>query len=388
MKAVILAAGEGRRLKPLTNLRPKPMIPIANRPLLEHVVTAVAEVDIDDIVLVVGYKRERIQTHFGDGDDWDVSIEYAVQEKQLGTGHAILQAEPFVEEEFLVLNGDCIIDSRLVERLIEGYGRTEGIAIAVTRSDVPTEYGVVELDGERVAGITEKPPWYDAKSEFINAGVYGFDERIFDKIRETESTTEGENRITEAIGRLVESETVHAVPSDGMWIDVSNLWDVLSVNSIVLDRTETSTESPYGADDAHIGSAVVFDTDCRIGPNATLLHGVSIGDNVSIGANATVSNSVILSDSTIGEGAVIKDCVVASNVDVGPNATVGGGDADVVVEENYYRDVTLGGVIGDNATVGGATLLRGGSIVGNGSTVADGVVIDETVPPHSEVRRG
>ena len=95
--AVVLAAGEGRRLEPLTNRRPKPMVPVANRPLLEHVVEAVAAAGINRIALVVGYRQERIRNHFGDGDDWGVTIEYVEQSTQLGTGHAVLQAEPVVD---------------------------------------------------------------------------------------------------------------------------------------------------------------------------------------------------------------------------------------------------------------------------------------------------
>ena len=141
MYAVILAAGEGMRLRPLTRTRPKPMIPIANRPLLEHVVEAVADAGLEKLVLVVGYKRERIQSHFGDGDDWGVEITYAVQEKQLGTGHAVEQAEPHVDGEFVVLNGDRIIDSALVSRVADE--STPAPAVAVRRSETPSSYGVV-----------------------------------------------------------------------------------------------------------------------------------------------------------------------------------------------------------------------------------------------------
>ncbi|MFC6988742.1 sugar phosphate nucleotidyltransferase [Haloplanus sp. GCM10025708] len=123
MKAIIMAAGEGRRLEPLTNRRPKPMIPVGNQPVLEYVVEAVADAGIDDIVLVVGYKRDRIQTYFGDGNDWGVDVSYAVQEKQLGTGHAVLQAEPHVDGAFVVLNGDRIIEPGVVEQVIDAPAR-------------------------------------------------------------------------------------------------------------------------------------------------------------------------------------------------------------------------------------------------------------------------
>ncbi|MFQ3295471.1 MAG: NDP-sugar pyrophosphorylase family protein, partial [Natrialbaceae archaeon] len=134
MKAVILAAGEGNRLEPLTANRPKPMIPVANKPVLEYVVEAVADAGIQEIVLVVGYERSRIQSHFGDGDDWDVAIEYAVQEKQLGTGHAALQARPHVDEPFLVLNGDRIIDPTAIERVTTACEGSDVEAIATVTS--------------------------------------------------------------------------------------------------------------------------------------------------------------------------------------------------------------------------------------------------------------
>ena len=388
MKAVILAAGEGRRLKPITNLRPKPMIPIANRPLLEHVVTAVVNAGINDIVLVVGYKRERIQTYFGDGKAWNVNIEYAVQEKQLGTGHAIAQAKPFIDGDFLVLNGDRIIESKLVERLVRKHKEARGTSMAVTRSDAPSEYGVTELDGETVTGITEKPLKHETSSDFINAGVYGFEASIFDAIQAADSTMHGENRITEAIGRLVKNDTVRAVRSQGMWIDVSNLWDILSVNSNVLDQIGSTSGEGEVNDAAHIGSSVLLGTDCRVGPNATLLHGTSIGQNVSIAANVVISNSVVFPDVSIGEGAVLKDCVVGNNVVIGPNATVVGGEGDVVIEGDFYEGVTLGGVLGDNSSIGGGTLVESGSVLGNNTNVASGAVVEGRIPSHAEVRRG
>lgn len=389
MKAVILAAGEGRRLKPLTNLRPKPMIPIANQPLLEHVVQAVRDAGIDEIVLVVGYKRDRIQTYFGDGDDWGVEIEYAVQDKQLGTGHAILQAEELVKDDFLVLNGDRIIESDLVGRLVDESG--EGVVMSVTRSDEPSEYGVVEVEGDRVVDITEKPPEYETKSDIINAGVYCFDGGIFDRIRGTETGEHGELAITRTLRRLVQDggTEVRSVRSKGMWIDVSYLWDVLSVNSNALDRVGGGTgDGTRIREGGHVSESAKLGRDCRVGENASVGRGTSIGDNVSIGANAVVSNSVVFPDSNVAEGAVLKDCVVAGNTYIGPNATVEGGQADVVVEGEYHEGVRFGGVVGDNSRVGGGAVLQSGSIVGNDSTVGTGALVSRRVPPATEVRRG
>jgi len=152
MKAVVLAVGEGRRLRPLTERRPKPMVPVANRPILEYVIEALSGAGVDGLVFIVGYKRKRIQTYFGDGDDWGVDIEYVVQEKQLGTGQTLLQAEGVTKDEFLVLNGDSVVDSGVVEGMTAG----KGTLVGVTQADEPSDYGVVELDGDRVTRIVEK----------------------------------------------------------------------------------------------------------------------------------------------------------------------------------------------------------------------------------------
>ena len=387
--AVILAAGEGRRLEPLTNRRPKPMVPVANRPLLEYVVEAVAAAGIDRIVLVVGYKQERIRNHFGDGDDWDVTIEYVEQSTQLGTGHAVLQAEPVVEGPFVVLNGDRIVDAEAVAAVRDRLRDGDTALVTVTAVETPRDYGVVQLDGDRVAEIDEKPEG-PVDTNRINAGVYGFSTAIFDAIRAT--NTSGELAITAALNGLAERNAVTGVGYDGRWLDVSNLWDVLTVNAALIHDSDRAREAT--APGRRVGEAVTVADDVvlagnvRIGPNATLSGATAVGSNVTIAANAVVENSVVFPDAVIGPGAVVRDAVVAGNARIGPNATVVGGDATVVVGDAVHRDVTLGGVVGDNATVGGGATLTNGAVVGDDVRVDAGVVIDGRIESGAVVRRG
>lgn len=384
MKAVILAAGEGRRLEPLTDVRPKPMLPVANKPLLEYVVEAVADAGIDELVLVVGYKRTRIQNHFGDGDDWGVNIEYAVQEKQLGTGHAILQAEPHIDGPFLVLNGDRVLEHGIIETMREA-GPSDSARLAVTRSGQPSDYGVVDIDGERVQSITEKPPENEAASEIINAGVYRFEPDFFDVIRETE--TDGELTVTAALQSLVADERVFAVRYDGFWLDVSYLWDYLAVNADVLNRVD-SLRTATNSMDSYIADVVAIGKGTAVQPNATVLPGTSLGDNVTVGPNAVVANCVILPDTTIGAGTVLRDCIVGENVDIGPNTTVEGGRATNHIEGDVYEGVRLGGVVGDNAMLGGNVTVAPGTSVGTGSHVEGGSWLRGQIPANADVRRG
>lgn len=390
MKAVVLAAGEGTRLRPLTRTRPKPMIPIGNRPLLEHVLEAARDAGIDEFVFVVGYKRERIQSYFGDGDDWGVDIEYAVQETQLGTGHALLQAESSIDGDFVALNGDRIVEPSAISAVMEARGESHDPVMAVTRDPRPENYGVVELDGRTVRSIEEKPPAYTVTTDYINAGVYGLGKAIFDDLRAAEA--EGELAVTAVLREY--RDGLRAVSFDGLWLDVSYHWDVLSVNDRMLDRFEASESDRAASSTATVHErATVVDrtslgSDVRIRPGATVLPGTSLGDNVEIGANAVVANAVVFADATIGDGAVVRDCVVGENASIGPNTTVEGGETDALVDGDVHADVRLGGVVGDNGSIGGGVTLSPGTVLGNHTTVESGCDVSGHIETGAVVRRG
>jgi len=387
MKAVVLAAGEGTRLRPLTRTRPKPMLPIADQPLLEHVVDAAREAGVDEFVFVVGYERERIQSYFGDGEDWGIDIEYAVQEKQLGTGHALLQAAPHVDGPFVALNGDRIIDPAAVSKVVDAGRDHERPVMAVTRVDDPSNYGIVEFDGQRVTSIEEKPPAHAISTNVINAGIYVLDESVFEDLRDTER--EGELAITSTLRKYAAAGDLNTVWFDGLWLDVSYLWDFVSVNEQVIDWFgETRAETAAVHDSAAVVGPIALGEDVRVRPNATVLPGTSLGDNVEVGANATVSNAVVLPDATIGDGAVVKDCIVGANASVGPQVSIEGGDADIVVDGELHENVRLGGVVGDNASVGGGAALAPGCILGNEVRVETGIAVDGRIEDGAVVRRG
>lgn len=385
--AVILAAGEGRRLQPLTNRRPKPMIPVANRPLLEHVVEAVAAAGIERIVLVVGYRQERIRNHFGDGDDWGVTIEYVEQSTQLGTGHAVLHAESAIDDDFLVLNGDRIVDPSLVSRVCDRVRDGAAPAMAVTTVEHPREYGVVTSDGDgRVTHIEEKPEG-PVDTNRINAGVYGFSPGIFAAIRETHVT--GELTLTATLNEIATDRGVTAVPYDGRWLDVSNLWDLLTVNAGLIDEKDGSQRGdPALGDSVSTAADVALAGNIRVGANVTIGGSTAIGSNATIEANAVIENAVIFPDAVIGAGAVVRDAVVAGNARIGPNATIAGGAAEMVVGDAVHRDIELSGVVGDNASIGGGATLTEGAVVGDGVQADAGVVIDGRITADAVVRRG
>lgn len=379
--AVVLAAGAGQRLSPLTNQRPKPMLPVANRPLLEYVLGAIIDAGIDEVVFVVGYRQHRIRNHFGDGDDWGVSITYVEQSNQLGTGHAILQVEDVVDGEFLVLNGDRILEPSLIERV---RAQADTPALAITGANFPSTFGVVEMTGDRLARIEEKPVDPSPTAQ-INAGVYLFDESIFGAIQET-PTVDGEIPITATLSRL--KKEVQLVRYDGTWLDVTYLWDLLPVNANRISATGEHADDVAERMGSSVAPDVALDKGIQIGTNATVSGGCAVGENVRIGPNAVLENAVVLPDATIDAGAVVRDVVVGANASIGANVTIGGGTGSVTIEGIAHEDVTLGGVIGDNADVGSGTVLAPGTVIGDGATIETGARLDGRIPPDATVRRG
>lgn len=389
MKAVVLAAGKGRRLWPLTENRPKPMIPVLNRPILEHIIEALETAGVTEVILVVGSNRERVQNYFQDGQGFVVEISYVVQEQQLGTGHALLQAEAVLGESFLVVNGDRIIESSVIEDVWHTHQQSADPVMAVTRVETPSQYGVVELDNRTVQRITEQPRPELVMSEFINAGVYAFTPEVFAAIRELD--THGEQALTAALSPFIDAERLQVHRYDGLWVDVSEPWDLLAVTDSLLayhgppDKQVALTRvdsSAVVAEDAVLGDSVV------VHPQAAVLRGVTLGTNVQIGPGVIVENAIILSDVTLQRGAVVTDCIVGANTTIGPNATVEGGTTDVVLNDTVYHDVQFGGLIGDNVTVGGNVTITPGTVVGNNATIGSGAYVSGRVDADSHVQRG
>ncbi len=176
MKAVILAAGEGSRLKPFTVMRPKVMIPVGDKPILEYVIDALQASGIIDIIMVVGYKREKIMDYFGDGRKWGVNIVYVEQFQQLGTAHALRQVSHMINDRFLVINGDTVIDASAIREIIKvSSGDAAMLTVTVQKAH---QYGVVKTQNQLVKAILEKPKGDDI-SNVVNAGVYSFSPIIF-----------------------------------------------------------------------------------------------------------------------------------------------------------------------------------------------------------------
>jgi len=390
--AVVLAAGEGIRLRPLTANRPKPMLPAGTRPILEHVLNALIDAGVDDIHIVVGYQANRVRSHFGPTYR-DVPITYHTQSNQLGSGHALLQARDGPNGSFLLVNGDQIIDHRIVEAVSTAH--TDAATLAVVEGPEAVDYGAVHLDGETVTELIEQP----ASGEFrlFNAGVYAFSQRIFETL-EALSVERGELPLTAAIQQLIDDDhAVGGVRTDHFWMDATHPWDLLSLSRELLARGWVDAPA--------VDSDVFVHESAHVHPDATLVGPVVVDSDVVIEAGAVVGPyAAIGASATIGSGSVLRDVVVDTDTVIGPNTTAvefvagqgcemgaaltaSGGPADVVLDEQVYSDVDLGGVIADRVDVGGGATLEPGALIGPEATIGAGVVVRGHIDAGSEVVR-
>ena len=367
-QAVILAAGEGQRLRPFTVTKPKVMLSIAGKPILQYVVESLAQNGIRNIVLVVGYRREQVFDYMGSGERFDVDITYVTQERQLGTAHALAQARAVTESEFLVLSGDNLIEADAVAQFVA----VKPEAMLVKRVDNPARYGVVTIENGMVKDIVEKPE--EAKSNVVNTGIYAFTTEIF-------SFIEAQLDIPDALNNmLAQGYPISAQEAVGTWLDVVYPWDILSLNDAVLRQIRPNLGGTIetgvslkglvsvGKDtiirsNSYIVGPVVIGNNCDIGPNVCILPATSIGDNVVISSFNNVKNSVIGNDVNIGPGCIIQNSVIDSGCIIKGHFTAYSGEADVKVDE--HRLVNIGAMLGEGCNLGNNVVAQPGVIVGN-----------------------
>ena len=376
------------------------MLPVANKPTVEYVVQALHDSGIRDLIMVVGYAKERVMNYFGNGKDFDVHIEYAEQKQQLGTAHAIKQVKDLVEGEFLVLNGDNLVSDETIADLTGKH--TEGVSILTAARADATGYALVEERDGKVLKIIEGLTLKDVHN--VNTGIYIFGPDIFDAIEETLKSDLGEFGITDSIQRLVDAGYgVHAYRTDHTWMDVIHSWNLLGVNARVLEdisesvhetaevdgtikgRVAVGSGSIIGAG-SYIKGPVIIGRDCEIGPNVVIAPSTSIGDNVTIEPFTHIRNSVILDNTYIGSHSTIKNSIIGENNLIESHFVTESGKNVVVELKGALHQVDeLGIVLGDGNRVGCNVATVAGTLVGTECRIETGAVIRKQIPPHALV---
>ncbi|AKB83078.1 N-acetylglucosamine-1-phosphate uridyltransferase [Methanosarcina barkeri 3] len=395
MKAVVLVAGKGTRMEPLTSGCSKVMLQVANKPILEHILNSAIEAGIEGFVFITGYLEEQIKEYFGDGSKWGVSIEYVQQKEQLGTANAIGCAKGYVDGAFLVLNGDMLIGQEDLKALIS---RTEEAVICVKEVENPSDFGVLETDDSRVVRIIEKPK--NPPTNLANAGIYLFRQSIFDFIDRTRASVRNEFEITDSIQMLIDSgAAVGYSPLEGRWIDIGYPWDLLKANEYLLKGLEGSCEGTVepnatvrGAvvigkgtlirNGSYIEGPVIIGENCDIGPNCFIRPSTAIGNHVRVGNAVEIKNTIIMKDTHVGHLSYVGDSVIGHRCNFGAGTKVANlrhdGKNIKVMIKNRILDSgrrKLGVIMGDDVHTGINTSINIGTIMEKGRYTYPGEVV-------------
>jgi len=328
LKAVIPVAGESVRMRPLTLARPKHLLPVAGKPIIQRVIETIKSLGITDLLVIVGYRKDVIRSFLKDGSQFGVSITYVEQEKPLGLGHAIGLAEPYIDDTFVAMCGDNLYRTDLRDIVKKHVKRKDTATLLVEEVQDPWRYGVIKaaVDG-RILELVEKPE--QPPSNKVITGFYVFEPEIFDAIKRTSPSKRGEIEITDAIHRLaVEGFQVYGEPLLGWRKDVGYPWDLLEANEVYLkDLTHRDTHPKVSGpvrignettikDGARIIGPVIIGENCKIG-SCDLRPYTSIGDNVEFSDCVIVENSIIMNGVFLDEGTEIKHSIIGENCRIG-----------------------------------------------------------------------
>jgi UDP-N-acetylglucosamine diphosphorylase / glucose-1-phosphate thymidylyltransferase / UDP-N-acetylgalactosamine diphosphorylase / glucosamine-1-phosphate N-acetyltransferase / galactosamine-1-phosphate N-acetyltransferase len=412
MKAVLLAAGEGARLMPITAKRPKHLIKVAGKPILQYCLDAVKAAKITEVVIVTHYMGDSIREHFGDGAAQGLKISYVRQKEILGTGNAAEVAEPFVDDDFVLIYGDLLFGVDAVKTVLSQYmgGKTSAV-MGVVPVDKPESYGIIEFGKEnKVKRIVEKPTAEKAPSRLANAGIYVFSKDVFSKIKQTKASVRGEWELTDAVTMLAgEGKTVLAAElSKDDWFDVGRPWDLLDANVWALKRMNAKVlgtveqgahligavnvaESARIRSGAYIQGPVFIDEECDVGPNCFIREGTSLGRGVRVGNACEIKNSIIMDGTHAGHLSYVGDSILGEHCNLGAGTIMGNYRLDAGSIKMMVKDKVvdtgrrkLGAVLGDNVKTGINSTFNPGVKVGADSWVGPNVMVERDLPANTK----
>ena len=381
VQAVVMAGGEGTRLRPLTSNLPKPMLPVANRPLMEHILGLLRRNGITDVVTTVQFLSSVIRNYFDDGSDMGVSLSYATEDVPLGTAGSVLGARDLLEGPFLVISGDALTDLDLGGVLAWHQERRAAATLVLKRMQDPLEFGIVMTSPDgRIERFLEKPSWGQVFSDAVNTGIYVLEPEVLDLIpddRPYDFSAELFPRM------LADGLPIFGHITDDYWTDVGNADAYLQAQ---LDAVEGEVEVDIPGfeleprvwvgedvdidDSAVIAGPAVIGDNCRVGPNARIGGGAVIGDHAIVGAEASVMGGVVMEAAHVGPGSQVRGSVLGRGSSLDRGSTV---------EE--------GAVLGDEVVVGAGALIKPRVKVYPLRTVESGAIVTASIVQERKASR-
>ncbi|MFH0817095.1 MAG: bifunctional sugar-1-phosphate nucleotidylyltransferase/acetyltransferase [Candidatus Micrarchaeota archaeon] len=403
MKAVVLAAGEGKRLRPLTYTKPKCMIEIAGKPILWHVLQTLKSGGIKEATIVVKYMKELVTGYFGDGKTIGMKLDYVEQGDGYGTGAAFLCAEKRVDDTFFGMAGDIISDASSVKALLKA--QDGEVTVGLTPVEAPKHYGIAEMKGKKITSFEEKPE--HPKGNLANGSMYVFDTSVFKFIGQMKASPRGEFEITDVIARLAKEGKATGVKLPGYWLDMGMPWHLFEANEYLLGEMKISKRGKIenttvkgklimeeGARifDSYVEGTVYVGKNAVVGPHAYLRGTTSIGDDCSISDSTTIKNSILFNHVNAKHLAYIGDSIVGERTNFGAGTQIANfrfDEKEIGVEIASGKVNTtrrkLGAIIGDGTKFGVLSCVMPGLLIGDGCWIGSGVVVTKNIPRKTKV---
>jgi mannose-1-phosphate guanylyltransferase len=364
VQALILAGGEGTRLRPLTSGVPKPVVPLVDRPFIAFMLEWLRSHGVDDVVMSCGFLASGVRDVLGEGEEFGMRIRYVEEPTPMGTGGALKFAEALLDERFLMLNGDVLTDIDLTAQIAQHEATGAACTLALVAVEDPSNYGLVRMsdDDTTVLEFLEKPS-ADTVTDVVtvSAGAYVLERSVLDLL----SPDQPASIERDVFPRLV-GNGLHAIVGEGYWLDIGTperylqgTFDILegTVVSEVLDRL--GEHSMVVADDVEnegrIVPASIIESGCRIGHGAHVGGRVMLQRNVTIGENSRVERAVVLEGTRIGANCTVSGCIIGANVTIGDHTRVEGLS-----------------VIGEGVSLGAENVITNGVRLFPGVTIPDG----------------
>lgn len=394
-QAVILAAGGGGRTRPFTENKPKSMIFIAGKPIIQLVIEALRDNGVRNIILVVGHKKERIFDFLGSGNDLNVNITYVIQDKQLGSADALLKAKDLVEADFVVLPGNKYIRPETIATIIN----TDATAMLIKKVQDPPFSSIVAVRDGKIA--IDPIPIING-SNTLEKGIFSVDTRIYRFNNTIFDYLPGEPSIKNVLNKMAKRNIpIKTVETTEEWSDLIYPWDILNINNLILKHIQTNTSGIISScvsmrGDICINDGCVISSNCNInGPvvinkNSKIKSHVSINGPVSIGENSTIepftyiSNSVIGSNVYISAGSIIVDSAIDDGTFIGSRFTTENGKADIKIEDVFYSK-KIGAIVGEGCQLGTGIVTQPGTVIGNYCNIKGLKVLSGNIPDKSMV---
>jgi mannose-1-phosphate guanylyltransferase/phosphomannomutase len=373
MKAVIMAGGEGTRLRPLTSNAPKPMMPVANRPMMEHIVNLLKQHGIDEIVVTVAFLANHIRNYFGDGSELGVKMSYATEETPLGTAGSVRNAMDVLTERFLVISGDVLTDIDLGS-IMRFHEEKQALAtIGLTPVDNPLEFGIVitREDGS-IERFLEKPTWGQVFSDTINTGIFVLEPEVFDYIP-ADRSVDFSSEVFPAI--LADGKPLFGAVTEGYWEDVGTLEAYARAHKDVLDgRVQLDIPGFEISDGVYIGEGA------EIHPDANIIGPAIVGDYCRIEANARLGEYTVLGTNVrVRSGADLQRAIVHDNTYIGEGVQLRGATVGRACDLRNGVRAEEGVVLGDECFVGEQAVLSTGVKVYPFKTVETRAIINSSI---------